>query len=84
MRLCAIRAMPLESVLEQVYLFLHRMRQVKAIAERLVTDALATLEPSLEPITLTQQHVLIRSAREYGDLFAPAAAQDNTLQGQKP
>ena len=62
----------------------HSYRHVKAVTERLVADALATLEPTPEQPTLTQQHALIRSAQEYGDLFAHAAAQDDTLQGQQP
>ena len=62
----------------------HSYRHVKAITERLVADALAALEPRPEQITLTQQHALIRSAQEYGDLFAHAAAQDDILQGQQP
>ena len=62
----------------------HSYRHVKAITERLVANALAALEPAPEPPTLTQQHALIRSAQEYGDLFAHAAAQDDTLQGQQP
>jgi len=42
-----------------------------------VADAMAALEaatptPSASPSTLTQQHALIRSADEYGDLFAHA------------
>ena len=62
----------------------HSYRHVKAVTERLVGDALAALEPTPEQPTLTQQHALIRSALEYGDLFAHAAAQDDTLQGQQP
>lgn len=62
----------------------HSYRHVKAITERLVADALAALEPTPAQPTLTQQHALIRSAQEYGDLFAHAAAQDDTLQGQQP
>ena len=62
----------------------HSYRHVKAVTERLVADALAALEPTPEQPTLTQQHALIRSALEYGDLFAQAAAQDDTLQGQQP
>ena len=62
----------------------HSYRHVKAVTERLVADALAALEPTPEQPTLTQQHALIRSALEYGDLFAHAAAQDDTLQGQQP
>ena len=54
----------------------HSYRHVKALTERLVADALAALEagtatPSAS--TLTQQHELIRSADEYGELFAHAA-----------
>ena len=62
----------------------HSYRHVKAITERLVADALAALEPAPAQPTLTQQHALIRSAQEYGDLFAQACAQDETLQGQQP
>ena len=62
----------------------HSYRHVKAVTERLVAHALAALEPTPEQPTLTQQHALIRSALEYGDLFAHAAAQDDTLQGQQP
>jgi hypothetical protein len=56
----------------------HSYRHVKALTERLVADALAALEaatptPSASPSTLTQQHALIRSAEEYGDLFAHVA-----------
>lgn len=63
----------------------HSYRHVKAIAERLVVDALAALEPAPAQSSLTQQHELIRSAQEYGDLFAHAATtQDDTMQGQQP
>ena len=56
----------------------HSYRHVKALTERLVADALAALDaasptPSASPSTLTQQHALIRSAEEYGDLFAHVA-----------
>ena len=53
-------------------------RHVKALTERLVADALQTLDaaPSAEP--LTQQHELIRPAQEYADLFARAAADSLT------
>ena len=54
----------------------HSYRHVKALTERLVTDALAALQagtPTPSASTLTQQHALIRSADEYGDLFAHAA-----------
>ena len=62
----------------------HSYRHVKAITERLVANALAALESTPNQPTLTQQHALIRSAQEYGDLFAHAAAQDNAIQGQQP
>lgn len=50
-------------------------RQVEALSERLVAEALAALEvdtpqPSASPSTLTPQRALIRSADEYGDLLA--------------
>ncbi len=50
-------------------------RHVKALTERLVTEALQALDrgPTAEP--LTQQHELIRPAEEYADLFARAAAE---------
>jgi hypothetical protein len=56
----------------------HSYRHVKALTERLVTDALAALEagtPTPSASTLTQQHELIRSADEYGELFAHATTQ---------
>lgn len=54
-------------------------RHVKAITERLVADALAALDAATPSCTastteLAQQHVLIRDANEYGDLFAQCAA----------
>ena len=66
----------------------HSYRHVKALTERLVTDALAALEagtaatPSAS--TLTQRDALIRSADEYGELFAHAttAAAPQPLEGQ--
>ena len=54
----------------------HSYRHVKALTERLVADALAALDSTNTPATtdtLTQQHALIRSVHEYGDLFAHAA-----------
>ena len=54
----------------------HSYRHVKALTERLVADALAALQataPTPSPSTLTQRHELIRSADEYGDLFAHSA-----------
>ncbi len=58
----------------------HSYRHVKALTERLVADALATLQaasPTESASPLTQQHTLIRSADEYGDLFSHAATQSN-------
>jgi transposase len=56
----------------------HSYRHVKALTERLVADALAALEsgpatPPASTASLIQQHELIRSVHEYGDLFAHAA-----------
>jgi transposase len=68
----------------------HSYSHVKAVTERLVADALAALQPctpaAQTQYALTQQHELIRSAQEYGDLFAHAAttSHDDTLQGQQP
>ena len=58
-----------------------------AILQRQRADALAALEadtptPSASPSTLTQQHALIRSADEYGDLFAHATTQ--SLESTQP
>ena len=63
----------------------HSYRHVKALTERLVADALAALEadtptPSASPSMLTQQHALIRSADEYGCLFAHAATATQSLE----
>jgi hypothetical protein len=61
------------SALEQgVYSYGH----VKALTERLVEQALEALEtaaPTRPPSSLSQEHELMRSAQEYGDLFAHAA-----------
>ena len=55
---------------------MHSYRHVKAITERLVADALAAIDvPTPSELALTQAHALIRSADEYGDLFAHCAAQ---------
>ena len=51
-------------------------RHVKALTERRVTEALATLEAAasdVAPSPLTQDHTLIRDTGEYGDLFAHVA-----------
>jgi len=50
-----------------------------------VADALAALQadtptPSASPSMLTQQHALIRSADEYGCLFAHAATATQSLE----
>jgi len=63
----------------------HSYRHVKALTERLVTDALAALEadtPTPSASTLTQQHALIRSADEYGDLFAHATTATQSEESQ--
>ena len=63
----------------------HSYRHVKALTERLVTDALAALEagaPTPSASTLTQQHALIRSADEYGDLFAHATTATQSVESQ--
>ena len=63
----------------------HSYRHVKALTERLVTDALAALQagtPTPSASTLTQQHALIRSADEYGDLFAHAATATQFVESQ--
>ena len=66
----------------------HSYRHVKAITERLVSDALAALQPSTTSPQaqshLTQQHELIRTAQEYGDLFAYAAANQDCTTGEQP
>jgi len=60
----------------------HSYRRVLALTERLVAEALAALEaagpPAQAPSELTQQHELIRSADEYGDLFAHATTHATT------
>jgi len=54
----------------------------------LVADALAALQPAAMAAqaesTLTQQHELIRSAQEYGDLFTHAATTLTTTQVASP
>lgn len=63
----------------------HSYRHVKALTERLVIDALASLEaatPTPSASTLTQQHALIRSAEEYGDLFAHATTATQSVASQ--
>ena len=60
-----------------------------ALTERLVADALAALEavcpaPSASASTLTQQHALIRSADEYGDLFTHAATATQSCESTQP
>ena len=63
----------------------HSYRHVKALTERLVTDALAALEagaPTPSASTLTQQHALIRNADEYGELFAHATTATQCVESQ--
>jgi transposase len=65
----------------------HSYRHVKTLTERLVADALAALEagtPAQPASTLTQQHALIRSADEYGDLFAHAATATQSPESTQP
>ncbi len=56
---------------------LHSYRHVKALTEKLVADALATLDaaPPQGELALIQEHPLIRSADDYAELFARGAAQ---------
>ena len=60
----------------------HSYRHVKALTEKLVADALAQIDSSALPVqaelALTQEHVLIRSASVYADLFAQCAATQTT------
>lgn len=57
---------------------LHSYRHVKAITERLVAAALQRMDEAAadaaQASVTTQNHDLIRSPQEYGDLFAMAAA----------
>jgi hypothetical protein len=57
----------------------HSYRQVKALTEKFVADALAAIDAADAPrqgeLELTQQHRLIRPADVYADLFARCAAQ---------
>ncbi len=52
-------------------------KTIKTLVERLVADALAVLDaPRQGEILLTQEHHLIRSGDEYGDLFEMATRQN--------
>ncbi|OGB13590.1 MAG: integrase [Burkholderiales bacterium RIFCSPLOWO2_12_67_14] len=62
----------------------HSYRHVKALTERLVADALAALEADAPTPALTQQHALIRSADEYGDLFVHAATATQSSESTQP
>lgn len=68
----------------------HSYRHVKALTERQVAEALATLEATASdtaPSTLTQDHTLIRDTGEYGDLFAhiaSATATPSSLESPQP
>lgn len=65
----------------------HGYRHVKALTERLVAEALATLQagsPAPLPPALTQEHALICNADEYGDLFTRIAAASSIHEGTQP
>ena len=52
-------------------------KTIKTLVERLVADALAVLDtPRQGELSLTQEHHLIRSGDEYGDLFELATRQN--------
>ena len=59
---------------------IHSYQYVKTVTEKLVADALATIDsppPAAgrqEELVLTQEHPLIRSSQDYGEIFARAAA----------
>jgi hypothetical protein len=60
-------------------------RHVKALTERLVSDAVAALQADTatpSALTLTQQHALIRGANEYADLFAHASTAPQSKESQ--
>ena len=70
---------------QEVYSYKH----VKALAERLTAQALAALEgaTAASATALVQQHALIRTGDEYGDLFAQAASHHShptAHQGARP
>lgn len=53
---------------------IHSYKTIKALVERLVSEALALLDtPIQNELPLTQDHPLIRQAEDYADLFALAA-----------
>ena len=56
---------------------IYSYRHVKAITEKLVADALAAIDGADVSTPLTQQHILIRPAQEYADLFSLAAGAIN-------
>lgn len=57
---------------------IHSYSHVKRLTEKIVADALATIERAEEPrqmeLTLTQEHPLIRSADIYAELFSRCAS----------
>lgn len=54
--------------------------RVKALTEQLMDEALKLLsEPADAPVTLTQNHDLIRQGDDYADLFSLAAKQSAAL-----
>ena len=62
----------------------YRYRHVKAATEKLVAEALATIDhadaaPSQSELALTQEHALIRGGDDYAELFARGAAQNDAI-----
>jgi hypothetical protein len=57
---------------------IHSYSHVKRLTEKIVADALATIERAEEPrqleLALTQEHPLIRSADIYAELFSRCAS----------
>ena len=55
-------------------------KQIKALAERLLIDALAGIDAPIQgELVLTQDNPLIRSSQDYADLFALGAQSSATL-----
>lgn len=55
-------------------------KQIQALTERLLNEALATLDVPIQgELTLTQDHPLIRNGDDYADLFALGALQSAAL-----
>lgn len=62
----------------------HSYSRVKTLTERLMAEALAALQTATPAPALTQQHELIRSAEEYGDLFAHATTANQSSESTQP